>query len=76
MNMEALEIVCPVCGRKNIPYEVAIDQGWQTTRVKAKYECNGNIKRLFRRARPCGTRYTIEWNDQEAARVIEKTKEG
>lgn len=76
MNMEAFEIKCPVCGCKNIPCELAIDQGWQTKRVTAKYECNGRIKRLFRRDRPCATRYRIEWNGKEAERVIEKTKEG
>lgn len=75
MNLTDLEIKCPVCGRKNVPCELTIDQGWQT-RILAKYECGGSIKRLFRRARTCMTRYTVEWNDQEAARMIEQMKEG
>lgn len=75
MNLKALEIKCPVCGCKNLPRDITIDQGWQT-RVTAKYECNGSIKRLFRRDRPCATRYKIEWNNQEAEQVIEKMKGG
>lgn len=75
MNLNALEVKCPVCGRVNTPHEIMIDQGWQT-RVTARFECHNSIKRLFRRDRPCETRYSVEWNGDEAARIIEKTKEG
>lgn len=74
MNMTALEVKCPVCGRVNTPSEMRIDQGWKT-QVFARYECRNNIKRLFRRDKPCGTRYSVEWNGDEAARVIERMKE-
>lgn len=75
MNMKAVEMKCPVCGRINTPSEIQIDQGWRT-RVFARYECRNNIKRLFRRDKPCETRYSVEWNGDEAERVIERTKEG
>lgn len=75
MNLTAFEMKCPVCGRANTPSEIRIDQGWQT-RVFARYECHGSIKRLFRRDKPCETRYSVEWNGDEAERVIERTKEG
>ena len=75
MNLNSLKTKCPVCGRVNTPSEIQIDQGWRT-RVFARYECHGSIKRLFRRDKPCETRYSVEWNGEEAERVIEKMKEG
>ena len=75
MNIECLKIKCPVCGRPNAPVSVTLDQGW-TTRVRADYECRNVRKRIFRRDRPCETRYKIEWNGAEAQQMIERTKEG
>lgn len=74
MNMKAVEMKCPVCGRINTPSEMRIDQDWQT-KVFARYECRNNIKRLFRRDKPCETRYSVEWSGDKAARVIERMKE-
>lgn len=75
MNIECLKIKCPVCGRPNEPVSVSIDQGW-ITRVRADYECRNVRKRIFRRDRPCETRYKIAWNGAEAQQMIERTKEG
>ena len=75
MSITALEVKCPVCGRVNTPSEMRIDQDWQT-KVFARYECRNNIKRLFRRDKPCETRYSVEWSGDKAARVIERMKEG
>lgn len=75
MNVKAIEMKCPVCGMVNAPREIKTGQGYKTF-VLAKYECQNSKKRLFRRDKPCGTRYSVEWNGDKAARVIERMKEG
>lgn len=71
MYMECLKIKCPVCRKPNEPISFSAEQG-REMKVHAKYECHNIRKRLFRAKKPCETRYTIEWNGQEAERMIEE----
>lgn len=71
MKMADMKIKCPVCRKPNEPILFSAEQG-REMKVRAEYECHNIRKRLFHAKRPCETRYTIEWNGQEAERMIEE----
>lgn len=74
--MESFELKCPVCGTKNAPTELTEEIGIGGPKVKANYQCAGRVKRLFRPAKPCMTRYKIELCGAEAERVLYGDKGG
>ena len=70
MELKALETKCPVCGPKNVPVKFSTEIGGGGMQVKAKYFCEGKVRRIFRRARICQTQYRIILRHDAAERVI------
>ena len=75
MNPEALEMKCPVCGKKNRPYMIAVDVGTWGEKVTANYNCAGEIGGFFKRKRPCKTTYKIIMTDEAARKAIDQLKQ-
>ncbi len=69
MKLKTLETKCSVCGAKNAPTGFTVEIGSSGPKVKAEYYCGGEIRRIFRRAKSCQTKYGIVLCNDAAERV-------
>lgn len=73
MNIEILKAKCPVCGMENAPTMVETERdAYNGARIKAKYHCCGERRRLFGRKKACGAAYGFELRASLADEMISK----